>query len=698
MAVESQENLQNDDARVRAKARFALASESSSEIRVSALEDFKFRSGDQWPDDVKYSRTLQKRPYLTINQLPMFLRQIINDQRQNRPSIKINAVSDDASADTAKVLEGLVRNIEYQSNADVAYDTASDAQCTGGFGYFRIITKYCDPMSFDQDIRICRIKDAFAVRLDPSAQEPDGSDANWGFIFEDVSTEHFKELYPDAELSQMDDWESLGSKAPDWVTKNGCRIAEYYERTSKKQKIYLFSDGNVYTDETLPEDFPEGVEKVSERESKRHIVKHYKLNGIEILEETEWPGQWIPIIPVYGDEIVFDGKRILEGVIRHAKDSQRMYNYMATASAETIALAPKAPYIGATGQFEGHEGKWQNANSDNVSFLEYNQVDVEGKPAPPPQRQQFEAPTQAITQERQLSAMDLRSTTGIQDATLGQRSNEQSGRAIERRSQQSQIANFHFSDNFTRSLRHAGRIVLELIPKIYDSARTVRIIHEDGNQEMVAINQALGQDEQGNPTGHYFETGAYDVTVSSGPSYQTKRQEFVADALQLTQHLPPQQAAVITPIMVKNMDWPMAKEMGERLEMTLPPQFQTKTGQEKVPPQALAQIQQQSTMLQQLAGKLAAAEKIIQTKMIETASKERIENMKVKAEIEKTLAEMGAQSAETLLEHQVSQIDMRQEQLFQMQQNPTDGDSSGPPNGTSTGASSPGQNSMGVNP
>lgn len=684
MATENQDD-EKSDVLNRAKKRFELASEADQDIRDQARDDYKFRSGDQWPDDVKFQRTLQKRPCLTINQLPMFLRQIINDQRQNRPSIKINAVSDDASVETAQVIEGLVRHIEYSSNAEIAYDTASDGQCTGGFGYFRVITKYCDPMSFDQDIKIARIKDPFAVRLDPSYQEPDGSDANWGFVYEDVSKDWFKEHFPDAELSQMDGWETIGDSVPGWVIKDGCRIAEYYERTSEKQTIYLTSDGQVFTDETLPGELPSGIEVIEERESKKHVVTWYKTNGYEILEETEWPGSFIPIIPVLGDEILIDGKRILEGVIRHAKDSQRMYNYWATASTEMIALAPKAPYIGAAGQFEGFEQQWKTANVENHSYLQYNQVDIEGKPAPPPQRQQYEAPTQAINQERQMAAADLRSTTGIQDAMLGQRSNEQSGLAVQRRSQQSQLTNFHLSDNFTRSLKHAGRIILELIPKIYDAARTVRIIHEDGSQEMVAINQALGLDQNGQSTGHFFDVGKYDVTVSTGPSYQTKRQEFVADALELTKNLPPQQAAVITPVMVKNMDWPMAKEMGERLEMTLPPQFQTQKGQEPLPPQAQAQISQMQLVMAQLQGKLAAAEKIIQTKMIETSAKERIENMRVKADIEKTLAEMGASSAETLLEHQINQIDRQQDQL-QQQQNLTGGASPG----TSTGAQSPG--------
>lgn len=694
VAAKNKKSNSKNDVVTRAKKRFQLASDAESEIRKEAREDFKFRSGDQWPEDVKYARSLQKRPCLTVNQLPMFLRQVINDQRQNRPSIKINAVSDDATIETAKVLEGLVRHIEYSSNADIAYDTASDGQCTGGFGFLRVITEYCDPESFDQDIRIIPVKDPMTIRLDPFYTKPDGSDTNYGFAFEVMSEESFKEQWPNSELSQMDDWTSLGDGVGDWVTEDGCRVADYYEKTFKTLKIYLLSSGDVFTDETLPEELPDGVQIVSERETKKPLITHYKINGIDVLEESEFPCSFIPIIPVLGGEIIVDGKRILEGVIRHAKDSQRMYNYWATASAEMIALAPKAPFVGAAGQFEGHERKWQSANSENHAFLEYNQVDLNGRPAPPPQRQQYEPPIQAITQERGLASNDLRSTTGIMDAALGQRSNEVSGAAIQRRNTQAQVSNFHFADNFSRSLKHVGRIILELIPKIYDAQRTIRIIHEDGQQEVVAINNALGLDPQ---TGkeipnHDFSVGEYDVTVSTGPSYQTKRQEAAAEMLEMVRAYPPTMQ-VAPDLVVSKFDWPGAQELAERFRKTLPPGLVDNKDEPPIPPQVQQQMMQMKSAMTQMQGQLAAAENIIQTKMIETAAKERIANMQVKADIEKTLAEMNANSAETLLEHQVAQIDRRQEQLLIQSQNPTGGESPG----ASTGAQSPGQN-LGSNP
>lgn len=702
MSTDKSKSDKKDNVLERAKQRFKLASEADENIRKEARDDYKFRAGDQWPEDIRYQRQLQKRPCLTVNQLPMFLRQIINDQRQNRPSIKINAVSDDATMETAEVLEGLIRNIEYQSNAEIAYDTATDAQCTGGFGFFRIGTEYCNPESFDQDIRILPIKDPFTVRLDPFSSKPDGSDATYAFVFEDISKDSFKEQWPKSELSQMDDWTSLGDTAKDWVNQDGCRVADYYEKTFKEKKIFQLNSGEVIFEDQMPKVLPEGVEIVSERETRVPIVTHYKINGEEILEQSLFPSSYIPIIPVLGGELFVDGKRILEGVIRHAKDSQRGYNYWVTASAEMIALAPKAPFVGVEGQFEGYERQWKTANTENHAFLQYKDVPLSnGNVAPPPQRQIYEPPTQALTQERGLAQQDLRSTTGIMDSALGQRSNENSGLAIQRRNQQSQISNFHFADNFSRSLKHAGRIILEMIPKIYDTERTLRIIHEDGEQESVAVNQALGRDPQTGEDipGHYFDTGEYDVTVSSGPSYQTKRQEAAASMIEMAKAYPPLMQ-VAGDILVQNMDWPKHQEVAERMKKMLPPNLQDDNNDE-IPPQVKNQLQQQTLVIQQLAGKLAAAQHMIDTKMIETSSKERTSLAKIKADIEIALAEMGSAHAETLLEHDVARIQRDEDRShaleqreFEQSQNPSGGAN---PGQNASGGASPAQN-LGSNP
>ena len=310
-----------------ARERFKLAEEAESDNRKLAEDDLRFSSGDQWDDKVKRERDLDGRPCLVINRMPQFIRQITNDQRKNRPAIRVSPVDDNADVDTAKILQGLIRHIEYNSSADLAYDTAFDGAVRKGIGYFRVITDYSDPRSFQQEILIKRIRNSFSVYVDPHAKEPDGSDLEWGFVFEEVSKESFKGLYPDAKMSMMEDWKSIGDDAPGWATKDTCRIAEYFFKEWKTIKLFQLSDGSVFAEDEMPSELPLGLSIVNERETRDYDIRWLKINGCEVLEETTWPGRYIPIIPVIGEELDIDGKVILEGVIRHAKDSQKMLNY-----------------------------------------------------------------------------------------------------------------------------------------------------------------------------------------------------------------------------------------------------------------------------------------------------------------------------------------------------------------------------------
>lgn len=630
-----------------ARERFKLAQEAETDIRRDALDDMKFRAGQQWPDEIKTARNIDKRPCLTINRLPQFLRQVTNELRQNRPGIQVDPVDDKGDKDTAKVLQGMVRHIEYASNAEVAYDTAVDGQCTGGFGFFRVITKYCDPLSFKQDLEIKRIRDAMSVSMDPSYQEPDGSDANWAFVNEDISKEEFKHRFPDAKMSNDQMWEVYASNTPSWVTLSGCRISEYFVRSYKKETVCQLSTGEtVKKSEITPEMYAEmksdavpvegqmapPVRIINERMTEVPYINWYKMNGVEILERTEWLGKWIPIIPVLGDEMIVDGKRVLEGVIRHAKDPQRMYNYWATSETEMIALAPRAPFVGAAGQFKGHEKAWQTANTRNVPYLEYEPKALNGQPVGPPTRQVFEPPVQAITQARQMAAEDLKATTGIYDAALGNRSNEQSGVAIQRRNMQSETANYHYSDNLKRSIRHVGRILVDLIPKIYDEEQAVRTLGADGTQEIVVINKMFVKD--GKQMGYFLDQGTYDVTVTTGPSYQTKRQEAVASMLDLAKAIP-ESMKVALDLLVKNMDWPGAQEIADRLKKTLPPGIaEPEDGEQPpIPPQAAQMIAQMQQMIKVMTAQLKQSNDVIDNKKIELATKERIEILKMQNDL-----------------------------------------------------------------
>jgi hypothetical protein len=644
-----------------AKTRFNLAVEAESQNRKDEIDDKKFMVGEQWPIDIKNARLQDSRPCLTINRIPQFVRQITNDQRQNRPSIKINPVDDEADVDTAKIIQGIVRHIEYNSHADAAYDTAFEQAVKAGIGYFRITTEYSDPMSFQQEIKIKLIKDRFSVYLDPFYQEPDGSDCQWGFVFENMSKDEYEAQYPDSKLNNMNDWESIGEITPDWIKKDSVRVAEYYYTELENTKIVRLTDGTVIEKDMMPENLPDGLRIVSERTAVIPKVKWCKINGLEVLEETDIPGRWIPIIPVIGEEEILDGQRILSGIIRHAKDPQRMYNYWASSETEMIALAPKAPFIGIEGQFEGYEDQWKTANTKNHAFLQYKAKSIGGVLAPPPQRTPFQPDVLAITQARSQSAEDLKATTGIYDASLGNRSNEQSGLAIQRRNIQSQTGNFHFIDNLSRSLRHAGRIIINWIPKVYDTASTVRIIGEDGSIDMVKINQLFK--EAGEEKGYFLDHGSYDCTVDTGPSFQTKRQEAVAGMLDLIRSVP-QLMSVGGDLMVGNMDWPMAKELSERIKKTLPPGMADDVKDQKpLPPQVQAQLQQMNQMIQTLTKELDENTEIIRTKRLELESKERISLMEQETQLKVEILKHDAKDAQMIFSTEIDQINSRLQNL-----------------------------------
>lgn len=577
-------NQTEQDPRVRdllqvSRARFQEAVERDGENRKKALDDLKFRGGEQWPADIKAQRLLEKRPCLTINKLPQFIRQVTNEQRQNRPGIKISPVDDKSDVKTARVIQGLIRHIWEDSNGDVAVDTGFEAAATHGRGFWRILTEYEDDMSFDQCIKLKRVRNPFTVYCDPAAQEADYSDMQWAFVVQEVNKDLFKAMYPHVDGNQMEMWTATGDM---WIQTDRVRVAEYFYLKHERKTLIEYAipaevDGNMavgigrgYEDE-IEKQIPSGrFEVLRSRKVLVPTVKWCKHNGYQLIEEEDWPGRYIPIVPVLGDEIDIEGKVTLSGIVRDAKDPQRMVNFWATSEAETIALAPRAPYVAAQGQIEGFERIWGTANSRNHSYLPYNPMDVSGHLVPPPQRNNFEPAVQAVTNARLLANDDMKGTIGIYDAGLGNRSNETSGKGIIARREQSDRANLHYADNLVRSIRHTGKILVDLIPRIYDAARVVRILGEDGSEETVMLNQEFTDPKTKKPVLYDLTTGKYDVTVDAGPSYQTKREEAVEAMTAITSAVP-DLINVIGDLLVKNMDWPGAQEMSERLKRLVPP-------------------------------------------------------------------------------------------------------------------------------
>jgi len=656
--AEKKQSKQDEEILSTAKERFKEAKNYWDPAYNEALEDLKFRAGDQWPQAILNSRKLRKRPVLTINKIPQFVRQIANEMRQNRPAINVLPVDDKADIETAKILSGVVRNIEYSSNAEVAYNLAGEGAVEKSFGFFRLVTDYTSPDSFDQEIKIKPIANHFSVLIDPASQEIDGSDMNYAFIHDEVSRYQLEAEYPDAEIDNVT-WDNLINGSTDgWFSKDKARICEYYYKEFKKVKIYRLGDGSV-VEKPL-----DGQVVIDERDTLKPIVKWCKIIGDRILDRTEWAGSYVPIIPVWGSRYYMDGRWHLESVFRQAKDSQRMFNYMKSYEAEAIGRTPKAPFMAAEGQIpEAFKAQWQNANVEDYPYLTYSPTDHKGTLIGPPQRQSFEPAIAAITQASMLASDDIKATTGIYDASLGARSNEQSGIAIQRRNMQAQTSNYHFIDNQAMAIRHCGRQIVELIPKIYTEETILRMIGEDGTPDFAKVN---GIDEK---KGKLIQLGSgkYDVVVDVGPSYATKRQESAENLLNLMKTIP-QQAPLIADLAVKNLDFPDAQALAERLKKALPPGIADDQQQQQIPPEIQNQMAQMQMLMQEQEKQLQAQADIIENKRLELASREKIEFAKIQsqelieaAKLESKEALLALQTDLELIKHQNEQLHARLE-------------------------------------
>jgi hypothetical protein len=569
--------------------------------QVKAKEDLRFaRLGEQWPSAIRAQRELDGRPCLTFNKMPAFIRQVVNDARQNKPSIKVHPQDSGADPEVAQIINGLIRNIETTSDADVAYDTAIEHAVGQGFGFWRINTAYTCDDAFEQDIVIERIANPFTVYGDPRSTAADSSDWNVAFIVTTLSKDEFEREYPDAEKTN---WEHDFASCQDWINGDDVIVAEYWSRKKVKTEIVALSDGSVQNVAAITKD-PEkfaGLEVVGEpREVESYKVTQRICTGAEVLKTVEWAGKYIPIVPVYGDEVIDEeGKRHFRSLIRDAKSAQEMFNYWRTTTTEMIALAPKAPYVGEQGAFDV-DPNWAIANSATLSKLEYK------KGSPVPQRQPFAGVPAGAMQEALNAADDMKSIIGIYDASLGARSNETSGRAIMARQREGDVSTFHFIDNLSRAIRHGGRILLDLIPKVYTTERMVRVLGEDLAPKVVQVGptgqaKTPQQDGAGNVIGHIFDitAGKYDLTVSTGPGFTSRREE-ASDAMREMMQAVPDTALVVGDIWAKMQDWPEADKIAERLQALLPPEIKAQMGQgPQIPPEVQQQMQQGQQIIQQ---------------------------------------------------------------------------------------------------
>lgn len=565
---------EKDDLVQAVKTDFKEAYDGVNELYDIMIDDLNFIGGDQWPQDIKNQRQSvgQMRPCLTINKLPTFHDQVIGDQRQARPSIKVVPVDSKADPFTAKKIGGLIRSIEYRSNASIAYDTAFDSATAAGYGVFRIVTDYVNDESFDQEIKIRRVKNPFTAYPDPNAVEWCKEDGRYYFITELIPRAEYRQRWPNASPCEFD---ADKDKENAWSTSDTVRVAEYFYKVTENKMLYEIQyDGDEDTedgpsptfivDELPPDDPPYQV--IRERKLEPHKIMWCRTNGKEIIEgPKEWPGKYFPIIPVWGKELNIEGKTIYRGIVRHAKDPSRLYNYSRSNGAEAISLAPKVPFLATPKQLLGHEPSWKKADRVNFPFLLYNpDPDAKG----PPQRQWPTQVSTGIQQETIIADQEIHDTTGLQQSSLGKASNEKSGKAIQLRQKEGDVGQFAYMSSYERSLTHSGKVIIDLIPAIYDAPRVEEILGEDGSTESVRFNETF-DNEDGEKTIYDLQSGEYDVRVTIGPSYTTQRQEASESMMAFIAAFP-DAAPIIGDLVAKNQDWPGAEMIEKRLQSLLP--------------------------------------------------------------------------------------------------------------------------------
>lgn len=621
--------MNDDDFLATARKRFAAAAEDEKDLRAKFIEDLKFASpdgDDQWDPQLKTQRRMAGRPAMAFPRCHTFVQQVSNEARQNKPQIKF-APRLEGDKDTAEIYEGLARYIQYASDAQIAYETAIEYSAGGSFGYYRFLTDYADDDSDDLDLKVIPVLDPLTIYgiLVPACfnRKP-----RYAFVVEDVPKEEFKAQYPDSQMPSLS-WADAEAEGEGWVGSDSVRVAEYW-----------------YVEEV----------KVKGSRRPKYKVKFCKTNGTEILADsaTEWAGSSIPIIPVLGKQMIIEGKPRLFSVVRPQKSAQQLINYSKSRIAETLATSPISPFMVAEGQISGYEKEWGSLNTTVRPYLTYKVVDNAGRQVPPPERNTFEPPIQSLAAFVAQEVDDMKATTGIYDASLGNQSNETSGQAILRRQQQANLSTMHFMDNLERSFKKGGEVIAELIPKIYDTAREIQILGADETPKIVQINREHA-DEAGQARHYDMTKGSYECIVTVGKAFGSKRMETF-DTMQQVLATQPGLLNVIGDIFFANSDLAGADQLEERFKKMLPPQLQSDPNN-PLPPQAQAvvahaqqQVQQLQAELQKLMferqGKVVEAQGKLQQISAQSQADMALENRKMEVQIAVAEIEAKAQIAQ----------------------------------------------------
>lgn len=558
-----------------ARDRLQQAWDKDKRNRQEMAIDMKFLAGDQWPDAAKTERTADNRPMLTINRMPQFVRQVVNPIREADLSIKVAPADGSSDPKLADVYNGIIRQIQYQSSASAVYAKCAEDQCGYSIGWAEVCTEYVHDETFDQELRIKAIQNPLSVYDDPGAIEPDRCDSNWRFITSLMPRPDFKAKYPKASIRDVDK-PSDGLEGIYWADDDHVRVAAYWVKEPYEKTIAMLQNGQTVDMEKIEEAEPFfrkmlEAQITRKREVDCYKVKQYVISGSEVLEGPfEWAGEYFPQVPFLGSEVPTENGIYRYGIIRMLRDPQVLYNYARTNAAETMGRSAKAPFLLTPNQIKGYAEQWNTANLKNRPYLLFN-ADKDN-PGPPHRDAPPDIPS-AFVEEANIASEEMKATVGIYDASLGNKSNEQSGVAIRSRQIQGDVATYHYGDNFQRGLEYLGRVLVDLIPKIYDNERVMRIMGDDDEEEFVPINKTIGI----NPATQQpiimndLSAARFDVRVRIARSADSKRMEAANGMLDFAK-IDPQVMPLIGDLIVKNSDWPGADEIAKRLRNMVPPQ------------------------------------------------------------------------------------------------------------------------------
>ena len=641
--------------------RFKVAVDYWSKQHAQSKEDMLFCNPEcQWPEEVRANRA--GRPTYASDRLNAQVKSLVNAQRENRPGITVSPCGDGADEKTAKVIQGLFRHIEQRSKADLSYDSAFEDCVRCGLGFWRVQTQYETNETFDQEIVVEPIINPFQVFPDPFFKMPDGSDMEWCFIIETLTLDEFKQQYPHAAVSNWgsSEWEACQS---DWISQGERTVivAEYFYKTYDTKTLVRLKDGSIKDkNELLPHE--ESLIDI-EREVQTPKIEWLKLNGSEIIERTDWLGSIIPVVPTFGDRLldVNSGKTIYSGLVRKCMEEQMMLNVAKSTAVELIAAMPKTPWVGPTGFAASHRQDWQNINLKNLAYIEYDIMDDQGNTLPPPERNIADAPIQGTMAFMESIENDIKATNSMYDPNLGERVSNQSGVAIKSLQQQGSITNFHYSDNLSRAIRLTGDIVMDLIPKIYTEKKVVRIIGMDDVAELVTLNDPTMKDV------YDLSKGRYEVAVTSGPSYLTRRQEN----LQILMDLAGKDPAIMQwapDLIISQMDFPMKQSLVDRAKKTLPPNLQDapKDDEEATPDQLKQQLSQYQQMVQQLTQTLQKETDLADKVTQDQQTKLQIAQLENQTQLAKHQASLQHDSNKLILETQLEKLRAESQQAHEV--------------------------------